>query len=196
LGAFEIINTENTYSYIYSSAGDYEIRCTGKVNYFDSNGYNPLLIKEVKKCGALFLMQQSFLDAENLIWTATDFPQFGSDNLSYFFSGCLLVNNASIGFWPMTGVKNGSYFFQNASSFNQPLYWDFSTFEDLTDFLTGSAFSTTNYDLLLNHLAAHPTLQMNVPLGVGSTQYTAASAVARAYIIATYNWSITDGGLI
>ena len=39
-------------------------------------------------------------------------------------------------------------------------------------------------------------MQSNVPFGVGDTPYTSNAEVARNFIVDTYNWIISDGGLL
>ena len=85
--------------------------------------------------------------------------------------------------------------------------WDISGVTNLTNFMVGvTSFSTTNYDLLL--VGWEATLQAAYPSGVGypatinvnfgSSQYTSgsAAATARASLISTFGWTITDGGAV
>jgi hypothetical protein len=65
---------------------------------------------------------------------------------------------------------------------------------DMTTMFSGTALSTVNYDALLNGWNALPSLQSSVVFSAGSTKYSAAAAAARAAIISTYGWTITDGG--
>lgn len=74
--------------------------------------------------------------------------------------------------------------------------WDVSSATDGTAFISifNTAMTTPNYDATLiawDQL----TLQTGVPFSFGRVKYSAgAAATARANIISTYSWTITDGG--
>lgn len=72
---------------------------------------------------------------------------------------------------------------------------DYSSVEDMHDFCVASGVTTENYDAMLNAMALQ-TLQPNVELDMGDSQYSAAGAAARAILEgAPNNWTIFDGGL-
>lgn len=75
--------------------------------------------------------------------------------------------------------------------------WNVSSMTTAINMFTGSALSTANYDALLIAWAAQ-TVQPDVPLGVGTIQYSAgAAATARAVLTdPPNNWIITDGGQV
>jgi uncharacterized repeat protein (TIGR01451 family) len=83
--------------------------------------------------------------------------------------------------------------FYNATAFNQELgSWNVDALANATSMFTGVTLSTTNYDALLNGWASQ-TLQPGVIFSGGNSQYCAGGD-ARAKMISTYGWSITDGG--
>ena len=103
--------------------------------------------------------------------------------------------NQDISGWDVSSVTSMSSMLLRATSFNQDISsWNVSNVTNMTNMLNGSAFNQTNYDLLLvawDQL----TLQNNVSFHAGTAQYSAGSpATARANIISTYTWTITDGG--
>jgi hypothetical protein len=62
----------------------------------------------------------------------------------------------------------------------------------MTNMLTGTALSTTNYNALLNGWAALPFLQPNVPLGAQGLTYSSEGSTARDTLInAPNSWTIT-----
>lgn len=81
--------------------------------------------------------------------------------------------------------------------------WNFSKVINMSRFLNSGSFSTANYDKLLLALAAAPTLSFNAYISTGPKYTTDGTgnietdpAAARQYIIDTWNWSISDGGLL
>jgi surface protein len=106
--------------------------------------------------------------------------------------------NQDIGNWNTKNVTDMGDMF-GYSVFNQNLgAWDVSKVTTLASFSTGS-FSQTNYDKILsgwsdiNVSTGEVGLQSSVTFGMGTTTYT--DATARQYLIDTYNWTITDGGV-
>ena len=85
--------------------------------------------------------------------------------------------------------------------FNQDISgWNIGSLVDGTDFLNGNgAFSTTNYDLLLDNTSGwlnNATPQNNVGISFGTTQYTLGgnAEAGRNVLTGTYGWTIIDGG--
>ena len=116
------------------------------------------------------------------------------DNISYLFYNAFLFNQDISG-WDVSSVEYASSMFQNASVFNQDISgWDISNVISMDFMLDSSSFDQTNYDLLLVAWDML-TLQDDVDAHFGSASYSAgAPATARANLISTYNWTITDGG--
>jgi len=131
--------------------------------------------------------------------------------------------NQDISSWNTSGVTSMSYLFYSATSFNQDISsWDtsnnerlFETFKYATSFdedlgtwdisslmfangaFDNSGLSTTNYDNLLNGWASQaPNINSNVPFGAAGINRTSASLSAYNTLTTTYNWTITDAGLI
>lgn len=108
--------------------------------------------------------------------------------------------NQPIGTWNTGSVTTMADLFLN-SPFNQDLSnWDFSKVTNMLRF--GYSFSTANYNGMLLNWAASPTLQRSVPFQTNARYTTTGTgnkaddpAAARAYVISTYAWSISDGGL-
>jgi len=144
-------------------------------------------------------------------------------DMNSIFSGCTTFNQ-SVDNFDTSNVANFSFMFRTCSAFNQSVA-NFNTSsatsmqsmfryctvfdQDLSGFditsLTGAtalqtiledtAFSTTNYDLLLVSWEAQaPATGIN--FHAGSAKYTAGGAVeaARTSLVGTYTWSITDDG--
>jgi len=101
--------------------------------------------------------------------------------------------NQDIGLWDVSSVTDMSWMFFNAAAFNQDIGgWDVSSVVDMTNMFQYAMLSTANYDRLL-HGWSTLVLQNNVNFHAGYSTYCTALN-ARANIIDTYNWTITDGG--
>lgn len=128
--------------------------------------------------------------------------------------------NSPINAWDMSSVTNATTMFRDAIAFNQPVNsldmgavtllegtfegatvfnqdlssWNVVNLTNATNFLNGSAFSQTNYDLLLVAWDAL-ALQSTVTFHAGSAMFsTAAPATARTNMKSSDLWVITDGG--
>ena len=129
---------------------------------------------------------------------ATAFNQdIGNWNVGNVNTMSLMFYNASafnynIGNWNVSNVTNMYQMFYNAAAFNQNIgNWNVSNVTTMYQMFINGALSTANYDALLigwNTL----TLKNNVPF-VGFSKYCSGKA-ARANIISTFGWTITDGG--
>jgi predicted secreted protein len=141
-------------------------------------------------------------------WNIAD----GSGGMSLMFRYAIAFNQP-LDTWDVSKVPNMNNMFDNAWSFKQNLgAWDVRSLTTATNFLRGadinapdSATSRANYDALLvgwtGWSAGAPgakglALQSGVQFHGGNSKYTAASdaAAARAWLVATKGWTITDGG--
>jgi surface protein len=89
--------------------------------------------------------------------------------------------------------------FANANAFNQNIgSWNVSNVTDMNNIFNGVQLSTANYDAILigwSTISPNETpLKPNVPFSGGNSNYCNGEA-ARASIISTYGWTITDAGL-
>ena len=106
--------------------------------------------------------------------------------------------NQNIGSWDVSNVTTMEAMFSGASSFNQDIgSWDVSNVTTMEDMFKSVTLSTVNYDALLIAWDALE-LQDNVSFHGGSSKYTASSVAhtARASIISTDSWTITDDGSV
>ena len=98
--------------------------------------------------------------------------------------------------WNVSNVTRMDNMFGLTTAFNQDLSsWNVTNVANFTNFLDRFAFSTSNYDLLL---VAWDALNLtdSLSFSVDDTKYTGCStaAIARANIVSTDSWTITDGG--
>jgi len=102
--------------------------------------------------------------------------------------------NQDIGNWNVSNVIRMNQMFRNTVNFDKDISnWNVSNVTDANSMFTGATLSTTNYDALLIGWNTQ-NLQPNVRFSGGFSQYCDGVS-ARANMIASDTWIITDGGL-
>ncbi|MHA2248936.1 MAG: BspA family leucine-rich repeat surface protein [Candidatus Kariarchaeaceae archaeon] len=142
----------------------------------------------------------SVIDMTNLFNGASSFNQplrdWDVSNVKYIgamFSGASSFNQP-IGNWDVSSVPDMSEMFWNAISFDQSLGdWDVSSVESMEYMFEGVTLSVNNYDDILEGWSKL-NLKDGVVFNAGGSQYTNSSA--RQFIIDTFNWEISDGGVL
>ena len=101
--------------------------------------------------------------------------------------------NQDIGGWDTGSVADMKEMFRNAAAFDQNLgSWDVTALSAADDMFSGVALSIANYDALLIGWNAR-TLKSGVTFGGGDSIYCAGES-GRSNMIASYGWTIADGG--
>ena len=140
-------------------------------------------------------------------------------DMSYMFEGATVFNQ-SIGHWDVSNVENMDSMFSyakafnqdlsgwdtsnvtymlrmflNASSFNQDIsMWNISKAQNGGITLSGTSFSTENYDKLLIAWSKFKT--RTVSISANNTKYSAKVSTIRQNLIDNYNWHIVDKGVV
>ncbi len=113
-------------------------------------------------------------------------------NMKNMFATAMTFNQ-SIGNWNVSNVTTMNSMFSHANSFNQNIgAWNVSNVTNMTNMFKNVKLSTSNYDALLNGWTSRP-LKANVKFSGGFSNFCAGEA-ARAYMINSRSWTITDGG--
>ena len=188
-----------------------------------NNGGDKLKIKDVKKWGNISWsnFNGSFWSCENMLVTANDVPNLISiTDMKRMFRGASLANpntlnwevsnvtdmdqmffsassaNPNVSNWDVSNVTDMEFMFINASSANPNIRnWDVSNVTDMGRMLEGSNLSTANLDgCYINW--SQLSLQSNVAFSAGTKQFTSAAQAGRDILVNTYNWTITDGGVV
>ena len=115
-------------------------------------------------------------------------------NMRGMFRGAAAFNQ-NIGNWDLSIAIDLSEMFSNATAFDQDIgSWNISNVTKLSEMFKDVTLSTANYDKLLIGWAGR-TVKKEVVFDGGNSKYSAgAAADARAKLIGTYEWTITDGG--
>lgn len=118
-----------------------------------------------------------------------------TSQFSFTFRDCISLNSP-ITFTNTSGVTIFYGVFRGCTIFDQDLSgFNITSLTNAGELLLGTAFSTTNYDLLLVGWQGQ-THNNSVAFHAGTAQYSSgAPATARASLV-TDLWTITDGGLV
>ena len=108
--------------------------------------------------------------------------------------------NQPIGSWDVSNVTDMYAMFDSANTFNQPIgSWNVSKVRYMDNMFSGNtSLSIANYDSLLigwSTITSTETPLLQGVFFVGGNAKFCKGASARADIINTYGWIITDGGL-
>jgi surface protein len=142
-------------------------------------------------------------DVSSMFNNATAFNQpIGNWNTGNVWNMSSMFNNATtfnqpIGNWNTSKVQNMVSMFLGASGFDQNLGgWNVGSLLDATNMFANVTLSKADYDALLVGWGGQ-TLGSNVVFNGGNSKYSSVAAQnARANMINTYHWNITDGGFI
>jgi len=131
-----------------------------------------------------------FKDCSSL--TTIPLLDFSSVTNAYaVFRGCSSLT--TIPLLDFSSVTNASVVFKDCSSLTTIPLLDLSSVTDATSMFFGVTLTTQSYSDFLINLATLP-LQSGVSFHGGNSKYNPAAAIARAYLISNFGWTITDGG--
>jgi len=202
-----LITTYNDaqWTHTYASIGTYTVYISGVFNgiSFNNTG-DKAKILNISNWGTGFNLGNegnNFYDCTNLTITATDSPSLiGVTTLTHAFRECFLLTTVpGINSWNTSNISIMALMFANCTLWDEDIsQLSIAALTDATNMLVSSAFSTTNYNKLLDSVTGWPsqvTIKHNVIFNAGSAHYNSANAIAgRAMLTGTYGWTITDGG--
>ena len=112
-------------------------------------------------------------------------------NASYMLMQCIALTTVPL--FDLSKVTNASYMFYLCSSLTTVPLLNLSSVTNASDMFLGVTLTTQCYSDFLINLATLP-LQSGVSFHGGNSKYNPTAAIARAYLISNFGWTITDGG--
>jgi len=104
--------------------------------------------------------------------------------------------NPDVSNWDVSNVTDMSYMFYYASSANPNMRnWDVSSVTNMSNMLENSNLSVENLTACYENWS-QLTAKQNVEFSAGTIKYNFSGQAGRDILVNTYNWIITDGGLV
>jgi hypothetical protein len=124
----------------------------------------------------------------------TTVPLFDLSNLisaTGMFYQCSKLTTVPL--FDLSKVTNATSMFLQCSSLMSVPLFDLSSVTNAGGMFLGVTLTTQSYSDFLINLATQP-LQSGVSFHGGNSKYNPTAAIARAYLISNFGWTITDGG--
>ena len=102
-------------------------------------------------------------------------------------------NITTVPLFDLSSVTNATGMFYQCSNITTVPLFDLSKVTNATNMFFGVTLTTQSYSDFLINLATLP-LQSGVSFHGGNSKYNPAAAIARAYLVSNFGWTITDGG--
>jgi hypothetical protein len=174
-------------------------KATGGFNRIEfNNSGDKLKITDITSWGniAWSSFENAFRGASNLTGTYTDKPNLQNlTNMSLMFFQASSFNG-NVTNWDVSNINTMRAMFRDCFVLNpNTSNWDVSNVTDMLVMFQGTALSTANLDGCYQNWS-QLSLQLNVVFGAGTVQFTSAAQSGRNILVNTYNWTITDGGLV
>ena len=112
-------------------------------------------------------------------------------NASYMFYQCSKLTTVPL--FDLSSVIDATNMFRNCTSLTTIPLLDLSSCTNASNMFLGVTLTTQSYSDFLINLATLP-LQSGVSFHGGNSKYNPTAAIARAYLISNFGWTIIDGG--
>ncbi len=112
-------------------------------------------------------------------------------NATMMFYQCPALTTVPL--FDLSKVTNASYMFAYCAALTTVPLLNLSSCTNASNMFSGVTLTTQSYSDFLINLATLP-LQSGVSFHGGNSKYNPAAAIARAYLISNFGWTITDGG--
>jgi len=124
----------------------------------------------------------------------TTVPLFDLSKVTYagsMFYQCTALTTVPL--FDLSKVTNASNMFASCTALTTVPLLNLSSVTNATGMFLGCTLTTQSYSDFLINLATLP-LKSGVSFHGGNSKYNPAAAIARAYLISNFGWTITDGG--
>ena len=112
-------------------------------------------------------------------------------NASYMFYQCTALTTVPL--LNLSSVADATGMFYQCTALTTVPLLNLSSCTNASNMFSGVTLTTQSYSDFLINLATLP-LQSGVSFHGGNSKYNPAAAIARAYLISNFGWTITDGG--
>ena len=112
-------------------------------------------------------------------------------NAANMFAQCTALTTVPL--FDLSKVTNAYAMFYQCTALTTVPLFDLSKVTNAANMFFGVTLTTQSYSDFLINLATLP-LQSGVSFHGGNSKYNPAAAIARAYLVSNFGWTITDGG--
>ena len=187
------VNGDNTH--VYAASGVYTVKIESRLFggiYFNNLGDKAKITKIANYGqGVSRLNIGSFYGCSSLL--SIDIGNIVSNgaDATNQYRGCTALTTVPL--FDLSSVTNASIMFAYCAALTTVPLFDLSSVTNATNMFFGVTLTTQSYSDFLINLATLP-LQSGVSFHGGNSKYNPAAAIARAYLISNFGWTITDGG--
>lgn len=182
-------------THVYATNGVYTLKVESKGFggfYFNNAGDRAKVISISEFSNVPSRLNTSaFFGCSNLVSVNSFSPPLLSGSAS-----AMHRNNSALTAAPAyntVAVTSMANMYQSCSALTTIPLYDMTNVTTATSMLLGATLKTQSYSDFLVNLATQ-SLKSGVTFSGGSSKYNSAGATARAYLISTFGWTITDGG--
>ena len=187
------VNGNNTH--VYAASGIYTVKIESRLFggiYFNNLGDKAKITKIANYGqGVSRLNIGSFFGCSSLLSIAIGNIVSNGADASNQYRGCTALTTVPL--FNLSSVTNAYAMFYQCTALTTVPLLNLSNCTNATNMFYGVTLTTQSYSDFLINLATLP-LQSGVSFHGGNSKYNPAAAIARAYLISNFGWTITDGG--
>jgi hypothetical protein len=182
-------------THVYSTTGTYTVKIESKGfgGFYFNNGGDRAKVISISEFSNVpsRLNTSTFFGCSNLtsVTSLSSPVLIGSASAMHRNNSALTAAPA----YNTVAVTSMANMYQSCSALTTIPLYDMTNVTTATSMLLGATLTTQSYSDFLVNLATQ-SLKSGVTFSGGSSKYNTVGATARAYLIATFGWTITDGG--
>ena len=187
------VNGNNTH--VYAASGIYTVKIESKIFgglYFNNVGDKAKITKIANYGqGVSRLNISSFFGCSSLLSIDIGNNVSNGADASNQYRGCTALTTVPL--LNLSKVTDATNMFLGCTSLTTVPLLNLSNCTNAINMFSGVTLTTQSYSDFLINLATLP-LQSGVGFHGGNSKYNPAAAIARAYLVSNFGWTITDGG--